>query len=118
MELSNQSPQPEQLKHPSFESSGQESKKFKKPLFKKIDSEDFRELYDINKLVLGAQRHSFLIMACMLAFALLGGYVSYLFQPSYQAEAVVLYQKEEGASKSIEGGFTITNLSLPTVLDM
>jgi capsular polysaccharide biosynthesis protein/cellulose biosynthesis protein BcsQ len=119
MDISNQASQPDHLKHSSYEGKEQrESKEYRKPLLKKIDSEDFRELYDIKKLTLGAQRHSFLITLCMLIFALFGVYFSYIFQTSYQAEAVVLYQKEEGASKNIEGGFTITNLSLPTVLDM
>lgn len=101
-------------KHPDYVI-GEEN--IKSP-FKNIDSEDFAELYDTKKLALGIQRHLTLIVGCMLTFGIIGAYISYVFQTTYQAEALVLYQEEQEASKSIEGGFILRNLSLPTTLDM
>lgn len=117
MDMTHQSSQPEHSKPPS-ETSRRLDRQIDPPLFKKIESDDFRELYDVQKLLMGAQRHILLILACMVAFGVGGAYLSYLFQTTYEAESVVLYQKEQAESKNIEGGFTITNLSLPTVLDL
>lgn len=119
MEMTNQSSQPEHSKsHSSDIQTPKEKKSSEPPLFNKIDSDDFRELYDVQKLLLGAQRHVLLILICMVAFGMGGAYLTYIFQTTYEAESVVLYQKEQAESKNIEGGFTITNLSLPTVLDL
>ncbi|MFQ5729171.1 MAG: hypothetical protein ACE5GN_02280, partial [Waddliaceae bacterium] len=84
------------------------------PLFKKIDSEEFKDLYDTRKLFLGIQRHLFLLISCMAIFGLLGGLASYKFLTTYKAEAVVLFKEEPRSSTSIEGGFTLSNLSLGT----
>jgi len=99
---------------------GQQKTRKKKPksLFKKINSEDFSDMYDVRKLFLGIQRHILLILIMMMAWGLLGGYATYKFLTTYEAEAIVLYQEEERTSKNIEGGFTIINLSMATVLDM
>lgn len=95
-----------------------ENKHSSVPIFKKIDSEDFHDQYDLRKLFLGLQRHIFLIAFCILSFGLFATYVSYRYQTTYQAEAVVLYQEENDVSKELDGGLSLTNLSLPTAMDM
>ncbi len=92
--------------------------KKKTPLFRKIDSEDFAEIYHTRKLYLGIWRHLPFIFICMVFWAVLGVFVSHKFLYTYEAEAVVLYQDEEDTSKTLEGGFTLTNLTLATMLDL
>ncbi|NGX42080.1 MAG: putative tyrosine-protein kinase YveL [Chlamydiae bacterium] len=88
------------------------------PLFRTIDAEDFKEMYDTRKLFLGLRKHLSFILLCMGIFALFGLYATYMFLNTYKADAVVLYQGEKSASKELEGGLTITNLTLATVIDM
>lgn len=92
--------------------------KKKPPLFRKINSEDFAEIYHTRKLYLGIWRHLFLILICMIIWGVLGVFASHKFLYTYEAEAVVLYQDEEDTSKTLEGGFTLTNLTLATMLDL
>jgi len=91
---------------------------FQPPIFKKIDSEEFSDQYDTRKLFLGIQRHLFLILSCIVFFGLIGVLTTYKFLKTYQAEAIVIYQEEKSISRDIPGGFILTNLSMPTVMDM
>lgn len=85
-------------------------------LFKEVETENFMDRYDLRKLFLGVQRHLLVILLSVLLWTALGSYVAYSLMTTYEAESVVLYQ--EDVPKSLSGGYTLTNLSLPTVLDM
>jgi capsular polysaccharide biosynthesis protein len=88
------------------------------PLLKKIDSEEFSDNYDTRKLYLGTWRHLLLIIMCMVLLAAVGYWASRKLQTTYEAESIVLYQDQREASKHLEGGFSLTNLTLTTVLDV
>jgi capsular polysaccharide biosynthesis protein/Mrp family chromosome partitioning ATPase len=87
------------------------------PLFKEGEQENFADKYDTKKLLLGMQRHIKLIGLCSLIGLILGIAAAHHFLTNYRAESVVLYQEELGKGVST-AGFTMTNLSYATVLDM
>lgn len=90
----------------------------KPPLFKKIDSEEFGELYDTRKIYLGVWRHYFLIIFCALLLAIAGFWASHKFSNTYQAEAVVLYDEYDETPDVLEGAINLTNFTMATVLDL
>jgi len=87
-----------------------------KPLFKERDPEDLLGRYDKRKLIIGLQKHFLVILSCILVFGFLGATTSYKFLSKYKAEAVVLYQEDE-RQRDLKGVFTLTNLSLDTVME-
>lgn len=83
---------------------------------KEDESESFGEKYDTRKLYLGIQRHLPLIISCALIWAMFGAYMAYKLLTTYKAESVVLFQEEKPGHSSV--GLSLTNMTLPTVLDM
>jgi polysaccharide biosynthesis transport protein len=92
------------------------SKKYINTPFKDLESEEIMNRFDKKKLYLGVQRHLPLLIASTLAFTALASYFSYYLSNTYKAESVVLYS--EDLPKNLSGGFTMTNFTLSTVLDM
>lgn len=86
------------------------------PVFKEGDSENIMDRYDTRKLLLGIQRHLLAILLSSLIFTALGTWLAYKLMTTFTAEAVVLYQ--EDTPKNLSGGYTLTNLSMSTALDM
>lgn len=90
----------------------------KPPLFKKIDSEEFGDLYDTRKIYLGVWRHYILITFFTLLFGIGGFWASHKFSSTYQAEAVVLYHEYDETPDVLEGAINLTNFTMATVLDV
>lgn len=90
-----------------------------KPLqiFKEINAEAFIDRYDTKKLLLGAQRHLIVIIISLVVWGIIAAMFADTLMNTYKADAVVIYQ-EENKPKSLPGGYTLTSLSLATVLDM
>lgn len=86
-------------------------------LFKEISAEAFIDRYDTKKLVLGIQRHVFIIIISLIVWTIIGGSFSNTLMNTYKADAVVIYQ-EESKPQTLPGGFSIITLSLATALDM
>lgn len=88
------------------------------PLFNKTDSEDFRDLYDLNKLFHGLQRHILLIVTCMGLCGAFGVYITHKLKSTYKAESIVIYQQSRESPETVVGIQKFQNLTLATVLDM
>lgn len=86
-------------------------------LFREVNAEAFIDRYDTKKLVLGAQRHVFTILLSVIIWTILGGMLTNMLMNTYKADAVVIYQ-EEDKPQTLPGGYTLTRLSIATVLDM
>lgn len=90
----------------------------KPPLFKKIESEEFRDLYDTHKIYLGIWRHYILIIFCALLLSAGGFWAKHKFTYTYEAEAVVLFDEYGETPDVLEGAINLTSFSMATVLDL
>lgn len=90
-----------------------------KPLeiFKEISAEAFIDRYDTKKLLLGVQRHVFVILLSLIIWTAIAGMFTNTLMNTYKADAVVIYQ-EDTKPQTLPGGYSITTLSIATVLDM
>lgn len=92
-----------------------EPKKFE--IFKEISAEAFIDRYDTRKLILGVQRHILTILLSLIIWTIIAGVFTNSLMNTYKANAVVIYQ-DDTKPQSLPGGYTITTLSIATVLDM
>jgi Mrp family chromosome partitioning ATPase/uncharacterized protein involved in exopolysaccharide biosynthesis len=88
----------------------------KESLFNEAEVDDFSKKYDFRKLILGIQKHLLAILFFMGLFSVLGYYAQNRYLHTYKAETVLLYQ--EDIPKTLPGGYSLTMLSLSTVIDM
>lgn len=86
-------------------------------IFKEISTEAFIDRYDMTKLLLGIQRHILVILIFLVITTLLAGMFAFTLMNTYKADAVVIYQ-EDNKPQTLPGGYTLTTLSIATVLDM
>jgi uncharacterized protein involved in exopolysaccharide biosynthesis len=87
-------------------------------LFKTVSSDEFGDQYDIKKILLGLRKHIPLIVTTTLVLGLLGIYTTYNLLKTYKAEAVLVYNEDQALSKDIPGGYSLSNPSLATSVDM
>ncbi len=90
---------------------------YESPLVKNVETDYYIDRFDRHKLVNGIPRHILLILSCIALCFAATLYMTYNYLTTYQAEAVVIFQEDRDA-KPLFGNYTLSKVTLPTVLDI
>ncbi|MEC7839204.1 MAG: hypothetical protein VX777_04100 [Chlamydiota bacterium] len=87
-------------------------------IFREIDPKEFGKRYDMRKILCGLRRHLFLIFSIAIFCGVLGTGYTWYNLTRYRARAVLLFQEELIEKRESRIGFNITELTLPTAIDL